>query len=164
MDTGDVVFLALGVVVVGIVGRLLIYSGSQYLDTGDSEDSGRGSGSMAVLVAVVFHLVTLGLLALVAVLPVGNTEAHTFLIRLGILLIVLGVVYAATLGILARGREEAVAEAALADKRTGHRRHGGYGGFPDSDYPSTSITGADYPGYHDTSGTALGPPDSTRSY
>lgn len=116
MRPADIVFLVIGVIVVVVVGQLLAYSGRRYVGGGAATQRG-GAGSIAVLSSVVFHLVTLGLLALIAVLPVGATPAQSVMLRIGILLLVLGAVYAATLGILSHKRQDAVAEAALSEKR-----------------------------------------------
>jgi hypothetical protein len=104
MDTERTVFLIVGVVVVFVVGQLIIQSGRRYVAAGGS--ARRGAASGANLVAVLFHLATLGLVALLAVLPLGGPPEQRFLVRLGVLLIVLAVVYGITLAQLNRRREE----------------------------------------------------------
>ncbi|MGH3628620.1 MAG: hypothetical protein ACRDRL_14445 [Sciscionella sp.] len=116
MHTSDVVFLILGVAIIVTAGRLLAYSGRRYVGGSSSRDGG-SADSIAILVAVVFHLCTLGLLALISVLPVGSNQTQAFMIRLGVFLLVLGAIYGITLMMLARRREAAVVEAKLSANR-----------------------------------------------
>lgn len=120
MNASDVLFLVVGVIVVVVVGQLLAYSGRRYVA---GMQKGSGTGSIAVLTSVVFHLVTLGLLALISVLPIGSTATQSFMLRLGILLLVLGGIYAATLSILSHRRQDAVAEEAIAEHRQSDQAH-----------------------------------------
>jgi hypothetical protein len=106
MDTEHIVFLIAGAAVVFVVGQLIIQSGRRYIAAGGS--ARRGAASGANLVAVLFHLITLGLVALFDVLPIGGPPAQRFLLRLGILLVVLALVYGVTLSLLNRRREEAL--------------------------------------------------------
>lgn len=106
MDTGRIVFLVVGVVVVFAVGRLMIHSGRRYV--ADETGGRRGAASGANLVAVLFHLATLGVVALIAVLPLGGAPDERFLLRTGVLLLVLAAVYGITLGLLNRRREQAM--------------------------------------------------------
>ncbi|AHH97972.1 hypothetical protein [Kutzneria albida] len=108
MDTERVLFLVAGVLVVAVVGRLLVHSGRRYLAT--SEASAHGSaGSAAALVSTLFHLVTLGLVALIAVLPFNGDLQQNFLLRIGFLLIVLALAYGVALMMLSRRRQEQLA-------------------------------------------------------
>jgi hypothetical protein len=105
MDPERILFLVVGVVVVLIVGRLTVRSGRRYV----AEDARRrGAASGASLVAVLFHLATLGVVALIAVLPLGGAAAERFLVRTGILLLILAAVYGITLALLNRRREQAM--------------------------------------------------------
>lgn len=106
MDTEHVVFLIVGVIVVFAVGQLMVHSGRRYVAHG--QPAQRSAASAANLVGVLFHLVTLGLVALLSVLPLGGPAEQRFLLRLGLLLIVLAVVYGITLSLLNRRREEAL--------------------------------------------------------
>lgn len=112
MDWADVAFIGTGIVVVAVVGRLLAYSGRRYV--GGAGGAGRSEGSIATLVSVVFHLVTLGLVLLLAAIPL-STWPRGFLVRVGILCVFLGLIYAAAVGVLARRREVAVTESALSE-------------------------------------------------
>jgi hypothetical protein len=108
MDSDRVVFLVVGVVIVVVVGRLLAFSGRRFLAS--SAPSERNSaGSAATLAAGLFHLLTLGIVALLAVAPVGSSGQVGLLVRVGILLIVLAIIYGITLALLNRRRQEALA-------------------------------------------------------
>lgn len=108
MDSGSVIFLVIGVVIVVAVGQLLAMSGRRYL-TAAAPGERKSSGSAATLVAVLFHLVTLGVVALLAVIPFGGSPEERLLLRLGVLLIVLALVFGSTLSLLGRRRQEALA-------------------------------------------------------
>lgn len=159
MDTSHAVFLVIGVVIVLVVGQLLVYSGRRYI--GDNAPRQRNSaGSAASLVAVLFHLLTLGLVALISVLPFGGSQEEAFLVRIGVLLIVLALVYGITLSLLSRRREENLA----VEVETHHPYHRDRDADttirvePHEDYRS----GYDNPMDPQT-GTATGQPDRERS-
>jgi hypothetical protein len=123
MSSERIVFLVIGIVVVVVVGRLIINSGRRYVAAAGS--GGRGAASAASLVAVLFHLATLGLVALIAVLPLGGAESQRVLIRVGILLVVVAAVYGVTLALLNRRREEVMAaELDLPQREVGEVAHG----------------------------------------
>lgn len=112
MDRASIVFIVAGIVVVIVVGQLLRFTGRRYV--GGAGGAGSNVGSVATLLSTVFHLVTLGLTAIIAVLPFGGA-ATGFVMRLGILLLVVGGVYGLFVGALARRREVAITEAAVTD-------------------------------------------------
>lgn len=106
MDAATLYFLFAGVVAVVIVGRLLAFSGKRYLA---GSGAGRESaGSAATLVSMLFHLVTLGMTALLAAIAFGGSQAQVFLIRIGVLLVLVAVAYALALRMLTRRKDEAV--------------------------------------------------------
>lgn len=105
MDSERILFLVVGVAVVIVVGRLTIHSGRHYVADAARR---RGAASGANLVAVLFHLATLGVVALIAVLPLGGAADQRFLVRTGILLLILAAVYGITLALLNRRREQAM--------------------------------------------------------
>lgn len=108
MDNERVIFLVIGVLIVIAVGQLLTMSGRRYLaESAPSER--RSSAPAATLVAVLFHLVTLGIVALLAVIPLGGSQLEGLLLRLGVLLIALALVFGVTLMLLSRRRQEALA-------------------------------------------------------
>jgi hypothetical protein len=108
MDSERVLFLVVGVVIVIAVGQALVHSGRRFLAGSVPSDQG-SAGPAASLVAVLFHLLTLGIVALISVSTWGSTEETRFLIQLGILLVVLAGVYAIALSLINRRRDEALA-------------------------------------------------------
>jgi hypothetical protein len=114
MDTGTVYYLVAGVIAVVSVGRLLAFSGKRYL-TGARVTGTRvaarereSAGSVALLVSMLFHLVTLGLLALLAAIPFGGDQMQVFLVRIGLLLILVAIAYAVALRMLTQRKQEEV--------------------------------------------------------
>ena len=107
MDTGTVYYLVAGVVAVAVVGRLLAFSGKRYL-AGAATRGRESAGSVASLVSMLFHLVTLGLTALLAAIPFGGSQTQVFLVRIGVLLILVAVAYAIALRMLTRRKQEEV--------------------------------------------------------
>ena len=105
MDNGSyVAFLIIGIVLVAIDGHLIYRSAVRYLANSYTE---RGSAtSMARLVSVLFHLVVLGVLALVSVVDI-NAGGHlqTVVLRLGVLLLILAAAHGLTITILNRMRD-----------------------------------------------------------
>jgi hypothetical protein len=107
MDPEKVLFIVVGVVVVVAVGQLLIHSGRRYIARGAPTESA-AAGPAANLVAVLFHLLTLGIVVLLSIMSVGATVEIRFLVQLGVLLIVLAAVYGIALTQLDRRRDEAL--------------------------------------------------------
>lgn len=117
MDSEQILFIVVGVVIVFGVGQLLIRSGRRYL-AGSAPGERASAGPAASLVAVLFHLLTLGVVALLSVLSIGSDVVTRFLVQVGVLLVVLAGVYAVALVQINRRREEAlVAEAEAHDFR-----------------------------------------------
>lgn len=107
MDTEHVTFLIVGVIVVFVVGQLLINAGRRYLANSVPKE-GRAAAPAATLLAVLFHLLTLGIVALITVVPIGGGSTTKFLIQTGILLIALAIIYGVALNLLGRKRDEAL--------------------------------------------------------
>jgi len=160
MESQNVLFLVVGVIIVFVVGRLIIHSGRRYLSN-SAPSEGASAGSAATLVAVFFHLLTLGLVALIAEMPAGRDPDRGFLIRIGVLLVVLAAIYAVTLSLLSRRRQEAM----ITEIET-HGVHGG-GDDPYSVRVQAREEFRDYPARNNPmdprSGTAMGAPDSEQS-
>jgi hypothetical protein len=108
MDSERLLFLVVGVVIVFAVGQLLVRSGGRYL-AGSVPGERAAAGPAANLVAVLFHLLTLGIVALISVTTWGASRETRFLIQLGIFLVVLAAVYAIALSLINRRRDEALA-------------------------------------------------------
>ena len=94
MDSQRVMFVVIGVLIVIAAGQLLAMSGRRQL--------GHAAGSAAVLVPVLFHVLTLGVVALLTVLPFGGSIDGGLMLRLGVLLIALAIVFGVTMIILSR--------------------------------------------------------------
>jgi protein-S-isoprenylcysteine O-methyltransferase Ste14 len=107
MRSQEVLFLVIGVVIVFVVGRLISNNGRTFLAKSAPSEDG-SAGSAATLVAVFFHLLTLGLVALIAEMPAGSNPDRSLLIRVGVLLVVLALIYGITLSQLSRRRTEAM--------------------------------------------------------
>jgi hypothetical protein len=107
MDNERVLFIVVGVVIVIAVGQLLVRSGRRYL-AGSVPGERASAGPAASLVAVLFHLLTLGIIALISVLEIGSTAETRFLIQFGILLVVLAGIYSVALMQINRRREDAM--------------------------------------------------------
>ncbi|NKQ58606.1 hypothetical protein HFP15_37755 [Amycolatopsis sp. K13G38] len=104
-----VAFLVVGVLMVAIDGQIIYHSGKRYLENaqGDSE----AGSSMSRLVAVLFHLVALGVLAVLSTVDFpGGSSLPGVAGRLGVMLLVLALVHGIALAVLARRREEQVVE------------------------------------------------------
>jgi len=107
MTNERVLFIVVGVVIVIAVGQLLIRSGRRYL-AGSVPGERASAGPAASLVAVLFHLLTLGIIALISVWAVGSTPETRFLIQFGVLLVVLAGIYSVALVQINRRREDAM--------------------------------------------------------
>lgn len=109
MDGNDLLgFLIIGLIFVVADGQVLYRDGRRYLR---GPDGGDGSGSLAWMVVTVFHLVAFGLLALLSVTgPAWSGSAPALIGRLGVFLLVLAVAHAVTISVLARRRQDSVAE------------------------------------------------------
>jgi hypothetical protein len=101
---GYVTFLIIGVLLVGLDGMIVYRSGRAYLD--EAYRDARASKSMAQLVTVLFHLVVLGVLALISIIDVNTgSQVQDVVVKLGVVLLVLAAAHAATMAILSRLRD-----------------------------------------------------------
>jgi hypothetical protein len=121
MDQSYAVFLLLGVLLVLIDGQLIYFSGRGYLTKAyGNEESAR---SMNRLVAVLFHLVVLGLLALISTVDVNTGDpVKDVVFRLGIVLLLLAMAHGATMAILARIRDRQLQQALVDEMAEEHRQ------------------------------------------
>ncbi|RRO15670.1 hypothetical protein EIL87_16820 [Saccharopolyspora rhizosphaerae] len=86
-------FVLAGTLLVAVDGHLLRRSGTAYL-----RELGDNAGPLNQLVTVVFHLAALGLVALIAILPMDlGGEPKTVVGRLGVLLLALAAAHAVTI-------------------------------------------------------------------
>jgi hypothetical protein len=107
-DDDYLTFLLLGALFVVIDGQILYRGGRQYLAT--SNAGAESEGSMGRMVAVVFHLVCLGMLALLSLVNIGGTSTAAIVGRLGVFLLLMALAHAVTLSVLSRQRESHVLE------------------------------------------------------
>jgi hypothetical protein len=105
--TGQAQYIVLLVVAVGLtflVGRLLVKAGEPFLAEVFHDD--KVTRSVNLLLSVLFHLVTLGVLAIISVVDVtGEDPLQSFVLRLGIVLLTLGIAYGISMLVLIRVRE-----------------------------------------------------------
>jgi hypothetical protein len=113
------VVLLIGAAIVVLDGQLILRNSPGYL----AEVYGtRPARRLATLVAVFFHLVMLGLVALVASIGLGpDTDEQSIVTRIGVILLLTALGHGVTMLILSRLREEQessdLAEAQLAARR-----------------------------------------------
>jgi FtsH-binding integral membrane protein len=105
-DTG--MYITLLVVSIGLtfgVGRLLVTAGEPFLQEVFQDE--KVTRSVNLLLSVLFHLITLGVLAIISVVNiVGNDDPfQTLVARLGVVLLVLGIAYGVSMLVLIRVRE-----------------------------------------------------------
>lgn len=126
MDQGNyLVLLLLGGLIVVIDGQLLYHNGKRYLaDAGSGTDE--SGTSMARLIAVLFHLLALGILALISVIDIGGTGTQAMVARLGIALLIVALFHAIALGVLARFRQSQEAEEQQVSRLGGRERQAIY--------------------------------------
>lgn len=97
-------FLGIGVLLVFIDGQLIYRSGRAYLEQAYGRSA--SAKSMNHLVVVLFHLVVLGLLALISTVPVDTgDQIRNVVLQLGIVLLLLAAAHAGTIAILGRIRD-----------------------------------------------------------
>lgn len=124
MSGGYLLILLVGVVIVLIDGQLIVRKSPSYL--AEVYDAGRAR-QLAGLVAVLFHLVMLGVVALVASIGLdAEVGARTVTTRVGVLLLLTAIGHAATIGVLSKLRDQQlstqVAEAQVEASQTGAAR------------------------------------------
>jgi hypothetical protein len=103
MDSSSyVAFLVIGTVLVLIDGQIIYRNGRRFLQQATPNAPAE---SLTKLVSVLFHLGTLGVLALISVIDVGEYDMQGVVVRLGIILIVLGIAHWIAVSALARIRD-----------------------------------------------------------
>jgi hypothetical protein len=100
-------YITLLIVALGLtflVGRLLVHAGEPFLQEVFRDE--KVTRSVNLLLSVLFHLVTLGVLAIISVIEVNTGDMlQTFVAKLGIVLLTLGVAYGVSMLVLIRVRE-----------------------------------------------------------
>jgi len=109
VDTNSyVTFLLVGALLVLVDGQVIYRSGRKFLQQSAPSASAE---SVTRLVTVLFHLVVLGVLALISTIAFpGGSSLPSVVGRIGVMLLVLALAHAITLGVLARMHEEQVVE------------------------------------------------------
>lgn len=105
-DTGMyVTLLAVAIALTFLVGRLLVTAGEPFLQEVFQDTS--VTRSVNLLLSVLFHLITLGVLAIISVIDItgGQEPLQTFVVKLGVVLLVLGISYGISMLVLIRVRE-----------------------------------------------------------
>jgi hypothetical protein len=104
MDSNSyVAFLVIGTALVLIDGQIIYRNGRRFLQQATPNAPAK---SLTTLVSVLFHLGTLGVLALLSTIDFPtDTELKGIVLRLGIILIVLGIAHWIAVSALARIRE-----------------------------------------------------------
>lgn len=122
MEQGYAVFLLLGVVLVLIDGQLIYRSGKGYMSRayGDPE----AARSMTRLATVLFHLVVLGMLAIVSIISVDTGDpVKDVVVKLGVMLLILALVHAVTMMILGRIRDRQLQQQLADEMAEDHRQY-----------------------------------------
>jgi hypothetical protein len=119
MEDSYVTFLLLGIVLVVVDGQLIYHSGKGYLRRAYDDEQ---AGAMMRLTAVLFHLVVLGLLALVSIINVETGDpVKNVVVKLGVVLLLLALAHGVTMAILARIRDRQLQQQ-LADQMAEEHR------------------------------------------
>ncbi|NKE55538.1 hypothetical protein FXN61_01345 [Lentzea sp. PSKA42] len=129
MEDSYVTFLVLGIVLVVVDGQLIYHSGKGYLRRAYDDEQ---AAAMMRLTAVLFHLVVLGLLALVSIIEVQTGDpVKNVVVKLGVVLLLLALAHGVTMAILARIRDrqlqEQLADQMAEEHRIYEERHGHIG-------------------------------------
>jgi hypothetical protein len=108
MDVETTQYLVLLAVAVGLtflVGRLLVSAGEPFLL--EVFHDRKVTRSVNLLLSVLFHLITLGVLAIISVVDFssGDNLLQNFVVRLGVVLLTLGIAYGISMLVLIRVRE-----------------------------------------------------------
>ncbi len=105
-DTAEyLTLLVVSIVCTVAVGRVLMMSGQPFLKEVFHEE--RVTTSVNRLLSVLFHLITIGVLTIISVWEVEvGTQLQNMIVKLGIVLIVLGVAYGISMLVLIRVRRQ----------------------------------------------------------
>lgn len=143
-------FLVIGVVLVLIDGQIIYRSGRRYLENSYGDPA--AGASMTRLVTVLFHLATLGVLALVSTIDIG-VGITGVVARVGVLLLILALAHGITLAVLARIRGEQEVEAVVQR-----------GSRPQRGEPAPQVTVTPVPGQDGVYPTAAPPVENRSPY
>ncbi|GAB1513286.1 hypothetical protein [Actinophytocola sp. KF-1] len=122
MDSSSyVAFLVIGTVLVLIDGQIIYRNGRRFLQQATPNAPAE---SLTKLVSVLFHLGTLGVLALISTIdvPGDDSQLQSVVVRLGIILIVLGIAHWIAVSALARIRDREEYEEYTSAEREARRK------------------------------------------
>ncbi|MCP2163763.1 hypothetical protein [Goodfellowiella coeruleoviolacea] len=114
MADGFVTFLVIGVVLAVADGLLIKRSGRAYLEEVYGGDG--GAEPVSRMVSVLFHLVVLGLLAIVSTMDFGVSGAEGFVLKLGVMLLLVAITHGITMYWLGKIRRRHRLEHALDEE------------------------------------------------
>ena len=105
-DTAEyITLLVISIVVTVAVGRILMMSGQPFLREVFHDE--HVTTSVNRLLSVLFHLITIGVLTIISVWSIDvGTQLQNMVVKLGIVLIVLGVAYGVSMLVLIRVRAQ----------------------------------------------------------
>ena len=130
--------VVVGVLITVGVGQILLRSGQPFLE--DVFRNNESAHSINRLLVVLFHLLTLGVLGMISIIPVPSDAgpAQTIVFKLGVVLLLVGIAYGISMLVLLRIRERrrqqamsAEIDQKIAEEHRGpgrFRRGGGSGG------------------------------------
>jgi len=100
-----ITLLVVAIVLTFLVGRLLVTAGEPFLQEVFQERS--VTRSVNLLLSVLFHLITLGVLAIITVVDFASDmePLQQFVVKLGVVLLILGIAYGVSMLVLIRVRE-----------------------------------------------------------
>jgi hypothetical protein len=99
-----ITLLVVSIALTFLVGRLLVSAGEPFLQEVFQDKAVTRSVNM--LLSVLFHLITLGVLGIVSVIDLGPGDPlQRFVARLGVVLLILGIAYGISMLVLIRIRE-----------------------------------------------------------
>jgi hypothetical protein len=104
LDAPYISLLVVSVALTFLVGRLLITAGEPFLQ--EVFQDAKVTRSVNLLLSVLFHLITLGVLAIISVADFSaGSPLQNFVMRLGVVLLILGIAYGVSMLVLIRVRE-----------------------------------------------------------
>jgi hypothetical protein len=104
-DTAEyITLLVISIVITIAVGQVLMMSGQPFLQ--EVFQGEKVTTSVNRLLSVLFHLITIGVLTIISVWSIDvGTQLQNMVVKLGIVLIVLGIAYGVSMLVLIRVRE-----------------------------------------------------------
>jgi hypothetical protein len=104
-DTAEyITLLVISVAITIAVGRVLVMSGEPFLQEVFEDE--KVTRSVNRLLSVLFHLITIGVLTIISVWQVDvGSQLQNMVVKIGIVLIVLGIAYGISMLVLIRIRE-----------------------------------------------------------